>query len=110
MGKAQDLDAIEAALKTHLADEWYIEKSLRFNGITTDLLLVHPERGVILIGLMNVAKDFDFESYNKRRKEVAEAFFRGSQKRHSLKSPHSMRVGKVWLTHVMSSLTVARNF
>jgi hypothetical protein len=87
MGKAQDLDAIEAALKTHLADEWYIEKSLRFNGITTDLLLVHPERGVILIGLMNVAKDFDFESYNKRRKEVAEAFIRGESKEAQPEEP-----------------------
>ena len=87
MGKAQDLDAIEAALKTHLADEWYIEKSLRFNGITTDLLLVHPERGVILIGLMNVAKDFDFESYNKRRKEVAEAFFKGESKEAQPEEP-----------------------
>ena len=77
MGKAQDLDAIEAALKTHLADEWYIEKSLRFKGVITDLLLVHPDRGAILIGVVNVEKDFDFDAYNKRRKEVAKALVKG---------------------------------
>ena len=52
MGKAQDLDALEAALKTHITDEWYIEKSLRFKGVITDLLLVHPDRGAILIGVV----------------------------------------------------------
>jgi hypothetical protein len=36
---------------------------------------------------MNVAKDFDFESYNKRRKEVAEAFIRGESKEAQPEEP-----------------------
>jgi len=71
-GEMEALETLEAAFKAQLSDEWHVERSLTFAGITPDLLLVHPERGVVLVGLMRVRKGFDFAQYDKERKLRAE--------------------------------------
>ena len=64
MTNTRTLDVLEAAFRKVLPREWHIERSLTFAGITPDFLLVHPERGVVVVAVVEPPRDFRFQSYD----------------------------------------------
>jgi hypothetical protein len=76
MGEMPVLNKLQEVLIRLLPPDWIVEKSLTFSGVTPDLLLVHPERGVVLIGLSEFEAEFSFRDYDdsaRRRLEGKEA-------------------------------------
>ena len=64
MGEMPVLNKLQEVLIQLLPPDWIVERSLTFSGVTPDILLVHPERGVVLIGLSELEPEFSFRDYD----------------------------------------------
>jgi hypothetical protein len=65
MANTRTAEVLEAAFRKELSDEWHIERELTFAGIRPDLLLVHPNRGVVVISVVQLGDNFSFGTYDK---------------------------------------------
>lgn len=65
MANTRTTEVLEAAFRKELSDEWHIERGLTFAGIRPDFLLVHPNRGVVVISVVQLGDNFRFETYDK---------------------------------------------
>lgn len=73
MAESAALDLLENICRAHIPDDWYVERSLTFSGITPDLLLVHPARGVIVVRVVELNPGFTFGQYAVKLRELEKA-------------------------------------
>ena len=67
MSASRFMDNLETAFRSVLPADWILERSLTFSAITPDLLLVHPEKGVVVVAVSVLSPGFRFSDYDRDR-------------------------------------------